>query len=127
MEDKVTQKQESQRRFHDNAGNKNAGNKMREFILGQDVLVENLRNSTPKRISGKIIAKTSPLSYKVEIDGVIHRRHVDQMLPSMARVVISDKNAEEDMFLPTPVNNPIAPEPAPEHTVKTGEFIVHPI
>ena len=37
------------------------------------MLVENLRNSTPKWISGKIIAKTGPLSYKVEIDGVIHR------------------------------------------------------
>ena len=87
---------------------------MREFILGQDVLVENLRNSTPKWISGKIIAKTGPLSYKVEIEGVIHRQHVDQMLPSTAQVVISDMNAEEDMFLPTSVNNPTAPEPAPE-------------
>ena len=43
LEDKVTQKQESQR-FHDNAGNK-----MREFILGQDVLVENLRSSALNR------------------------------------------------------------------------------
>ena len=36
LEDKVTQKQEFQKRFHDNAGRK-----MREFILGQNVLVEN--------------------------------------------------------------------------------------
>ena len=40
------------------------------------------------------------------------------MLPSTAQVVISDKNAEEDMFLPTPVNNPTAPEPAPEQTTR---------
>ena len=90
---------------------------MREFTLGQYVLVENLRNTTPKWISGKIIAKTGPLSYKVEIDGVIHRQHVDQMLPSTAQVFIDKihKNAEEDIFLPKQVNkNPIAPELAPE-------------
>ena len=38
------------------------------------------------------------------------------MLSSMAQVVFSDKNAKEDMFLPTHANNPIAPEPAPEQT-----------
>ena len=114
LEDKITQKQDSQKRFHDNAGNK-----MREFTLGQYVLVENLRNTTPKWISGKVIAKTGPLSYKVEIDGVIRRQHVDQMLPFTAQVIISDKDAEEDIFLPTPVNNnPIAPEPAPEQTTR---------
>ena len=36
LEDKVTQKQESLKRFH-----VNAEHKMREFILGQDVLVKN--------------------------------------------------------------------------------------
>ena len=112
LENKVTQKQESQKRFHDNGGNK-----MREFVLGQNVLVENLRSTTPKWITGKIIAKTGPLSYKVEIDGIIHRRHVDQMLPSKAQVVVTDKNAEEDIFIPTPVhNNPTAPELVLEQT-----------
>ena len=92
---------------------------MRQFTLGQDVLVENLRNTTPKWITGKIIAKTGPLSYKVEIDGIIHRRHVDQMFPSKAPVVITDKDPEEDIFLPTPVsNNLTAPEPAPERIIR---------
>ena len=65
------------------------------------MLVENLRNTTPKWISRKIGAKTSPLSYKVEIDGVIHRRHVDQMIPSIVQVVISDMNAEESQHMLT--------------------------
>ena len=112
LENKVTQKQESQKRFHDNGGNK-----MREFVLGQNVLFENLRSTTPKWITGKIIAKTGPLSYKVEIDGIIHRRHVDQMLPSKAQAVVTDKNAEEDIFIPTPVHNhPTAPESVLEQT-----------
>lgn len=38
------------------------------------------------------------------------------MLPSTAQVVINDKNAEEETFLPIPVKNPTAPEPAPEQT-----------
>ena len=62
------QKQESQKRLHDNGGYK-----MREFVLGQNVLVGSLRSTTPKWITGKIIAKTGTLSYKVEIDGIIHR------------------------------------------------------
>ena len=47
------------------------GHKMSEFILGKDVLVENLRSTIPncpKWITGKIIANTG---------GIIHRRHVD--------------------------------------------------
>lgn len=114
LEDKVAQKQEDQKRFHDNATTK-----MREFSPGQNVLVENLRSTTPKWITGKIITKIGPLSYKVEIDDVIHRRHVDQMLPSKAQVMITDKSSEEDVFLPTPVNhNPTAPKPASEQITR---------
>ena len=80
------------------------------------MLVENLRNTTPKWITGKVVAKTGPLSYKVEIDGVIHRRHVDQLLPSKAQVVITNKPTE-DVFVPTPVN-PTTPEPAPEQITR---------
>ena len=60
------------------------------------MLVENFRNATPK---WKVIAKTGPLSYKVEIDGVIHRCHVDQLLNSRAQVVITNKPTK-DMFVP---------------------------
>ena len=85
------------------------------------MLVENLRSTiyvaTPKWITGKITAKTGTLSYKVEIDGIIHRQHVEQMLPSKAQVVVAEENAEEDIFIPTPVyNNPIALEPVLEQT-----------
>ena len=59
-----------------------------------------------------------PLSYKVKIDGIIHRQHVEQMLPSKAQVVVADENAEEDIFILTPVhNNPTALEPVLEQTI----------
>ena len=84
---------------------------MREFILGKDVLVENLRSTIPnypKWITGKITANTG---------GIIHRRHIDQRLPSKAQVIVTDKNAEEDMFIPTPIHsNPTVPEPVFEQT-----------
>ena len=111
LEDKVIQKQEDQKRFHDNSATKT-----REFLPGQDVLVENLRNTTPKWITGKIIAKTGPLSYKVEIDGVIHRRHVDQLLSSKAQVVIPNEPTE-DVFVPTPVEC-TTPEAASEQITR---------
>jgi len=79
-----------QKRFHDCA-TRNA----REFLSGQNVLIENLRNNTPKWVTGKIIAKTGPLSYKVEIDGVVHRRHIDQMLPAKAQLVITNPSTED--------------------------------
>ena len=36
---------------------------------------------------------------QVDIDGVIHRHHVDQMLLSKAQIMITDKSNEEDAFL----------------------------
>ena len=50
------------------------------------------------------MAKAGPLSYKVEIDGIILRRHVDQMLPPKALVVVTDENVEEDIVIPVPIH-----------------------
>ena len=72
------------------------------------MLVWNLRSTTPKWITGKIIAKADPLSYEVEIDGIIHKRHVDQMLPSKAQVVVNDEKVEEDIVIPVPVHRLLA-------------------
>ena len=107
MTDKVSQRQETQKRFHDGAGVKE-----REFIEGQNVLVENLRENTPKWISGKIVEKMGPVSYKVEIDGVVHRRHIDQLLPAKRKFSISDEhqNDNDGVFIPTP-KIPTIPEP----------------
>ena len=70
--DKVIQSQENQKRFHDNASTRE-----REFVEGQYVLVENLRGTTPKWISGK--NWTTVL--QVEIN-VIHGHHIDQLYTS---------------------------------------------
>ena len=107
LTDKVSQRQETQKRFHDGAGTKE-----REFTEGQYVLVENLRGTTPKWISGKIVEKMGPVSYKVEIDGVMHRRHIDQLLPAKRNFSISDEyqNDDDGVFIPTP-KIPTIPEP----------------
>ena len=107
LTDKVSQRQETQKRFHDGAGTKE-----REFTEGQNVLVENLRGTTPKWISGKIVEKMGPVSYKVEIDGVMHRRHIDQLLPAKRNFSISDEHQNDDdgVFIPTP-KIPTIPEP----------------
>ena len=53
-----------------------------------------------------------PVSYKVEIDGVMHRRHIDQLLPAKRNFSISDEHQNDDdgVFIPTP-KIPTVPEP----------------
>ena len=58
LEDKITQKQD-QKRFHDGATTVG-----REFLPGQNVLIENLRSNTPKWVTGKIIASTGVMWIK---------------------------------------------------------------
>ena len=80
------------------------------------MLIKNIRNNTPKWVTGKAIAMTGPLSCKVEIDGVVHRRHVDRMLPAKAQVVITNQSTE-DVFIPTPVISSI-PERLSEQAIR---------
>ena len=116
MTDKVSQRQDAQKRFHDTVSVNE-----REFTEGQCVLVENLRGTMPKWITGKIVGRMGSLSYKVEIDGVVHRCHIDQLLPAKGNLSISNKNSNTDdgVFMPTPAKGSNAPEPtippAPRH------------
>ena len=94
--------------------------KEREFHIGQEVMVRNLR-SGPNYIPGVIVERQGPLSYLVSIqDGVAWHRHVDHLKelgpqPGGEREPDSsaelDTPPEESEFLPhagstsTPVSN----------------------
>ena len=63
--------------------------------------MQNLKSNTPKWITGEIVKKLGPLSYSVQIDGVQHKRHVDQLLPSTEQVTFPSDRTTEDFFMPT--------------------------
>ncbi|XP_011405635.1 PREDICTED: uncharacterized protein LOC105313694 [Amphimedon queenslandica] len=50
---------------------------LRQFKLGEKVLVRNYNG--PKWITGKIVRITGPISYQVETENGLMRRHVDQL------------------------------------------------
>ena len=50
---------------------------LRQFELGEKVLVRNYNG--PKRIKGKVVRITGPISYQVETENGWMRRHVDQL------------------------------------------------
>lgn len=67
------QKQVEQKRCHDKRC------KAREFLVGQRVLVRNVRDG-PKWLPGEICNKSGPVSYEVNVDGQRWRRHAEQLL-----------------------------------------------
>ena len=71
--DQVFQKQMEQKKFHDKRC------KSREFMVGQSVLVRNVREG-PKWLPGEISAKLGPVSYEVSVAGQVWKRHADQLL-----------------------------------------------
>ena len=57
----------------------------REFDIGETVLARNLREG-PKWLAGTIIERTGPVSYRVQVNEQVWRRHTDQLLSSQTRV-----------------------------------------
>ncbi|XP_014661629.1 PREDICTED: uncharacterized protein LOC106804796 [Priapulus caudatus] len=49
------------------------------FKLGQTVITLNYRIGGNKWVHGQIHSQTGPLSYKVDVDGTLWRRHLDQL------------------------------------------------
>ena len=45
-----------------------------------------------------------PVSYRVEIDGVVRRCHINQLLPAKRDITITDEHQNDDdgVFIPTP-------------------------
>lgn len=70
---------------------------VRNFVIGQQVLARDYRQSKQKWQRGEILSKTGPLTYTVRIGhDVIWRRHIDQLLDATAHRA-TNKNAEDDV------------------------------
>lgn len=73
---------------------KHCGNEIREFSEGDPVNTRDYRCNADKWTKGQIHSRTGPLSYKVDVNGTLWRRHVDQ-------IVGTSNNQAAD---PTPVD-----------------------
>lgn len=73
---------------------KHFGNEIREFSEGDPVNTRDYRCNADKWAKGQIHSRTGPMSYKVDVNGTLWRRHVDQ-------IVGTSKNQAAD---PTPVD-----------------------
>ncbi|XP_061164935.1 uncharacterized protein LOC133173882 [Saccostrea echinata] len=91
---------------------KHCGNVIREFADGDSVNTRDYRTNSDKWANGRIHSRTGPLSYKVDVNGSLWRRHIDQ-------IVHTSKN---QATYPTPVDIPFVPSAkVPCPTDKTQE------
>ena len=84
----------------------------REFSVGEEVLVENFRGE-PEWLEGTVVERTGPVSYEVQVDDRIRKRHTDQLreksFESTGRapaVAIDDpfERSRDLVIAPTPVS-----------------------
>ncbi|XP_062608629.1 uncharacterized protein K02A2.6-like [Saccostrea cucullata] len=93
---------------------KHCGNVIREFSDGDAVNTRDYRSNSEKWANGRIHSRTGPLSYKVDVNGTLWRRHVDQIV----------RTSKDQPAYPTPVNIPFVPSVnAPCTTDKTQEIV----
>lgn len=59
-------------------GNFDRSSKERKFLIGEEVLVQNFRGE-PKWLEAIVTERTGPVSYKVQVNDQVWKRHVDQM------------------------------------------------
>lgn len=59
---------------------KHCGNEIREFSEGDPVNTRDYRCNADKWAKGQIHSRTGPLSYKVDVNVRLWRRHVDQIV-----------------------------------------------
>ena len=78
-------------------------------------MAKNLQGE-PKWLAGKVIERTGPVSYRVEVRGKIRHRHVDQLLAT--GVQAPDRSPEENITLP--VDWPQPSDPASDSSETTG-------
>ena len=101
LRSKVEGKQADQKQYHD------IHSRDRSFDIGENVLARNLRDG-PKWLSGTIVEKTGPVSYKVQVRDQVWRRHTDQLLSS--QLSPTDNTAGESQVTETDSENPLVVE-----------------
>lgn len=68
----------------------------RNFVIGQQVLARDYRQSSQKWQRGEILSKTGPLTYTVRVGReVIWRRHIDQLLDATTHPATQCDNTED--------------------------------
>ena len=72
----VPPKQSAQKKERHDSRSRN-----REVDIGETVLTRNLREG-PKWATGTITERSGPISYRVQVNDQIWRRHTDQLLSS---------------------------------------------
>lgn len=125
VSDRVQEKQAEQKLYHDKSS------KERIFTEGDNVLIRNFTpNATIKWIRGKVIMKTGPLSYKIELmDGKIARRHIDHIRKCYENNDPSEPDYEPEIEIPIKSDNVLKSTPAETQSSPTVTLPIrqHPI
>ena len=105
----VLDKQASQKLHHD------LHSRPREFTLGQIVMVKDYRPNTDQWVRGKTVNQLGPITYEVDVQGKVVKRHADQLRnhpgsEQEANVTI-DEPEEGNFEYPEPVQ-PVDQRPA---------------
>jgi len=66
---------------------------LREMHVGQTVLARDYRGSQ-KWTQAEVVSHDSPMHYTVKVEGMLWRRHIDQLLGSAAITSLPDENGE---------------------------------
>ena len=80
VQEHVSNKQLEQKKHHD------VRSKDRFFQVGQPVLVRNFRDG-PKWVPGCVSVREGPVTYGVEVNGQLWKRHADQLLDQRGHMV----------------------------------------
>ena len=104
LHERVLEKQAQQKSAHDRSA------KHREFAEGEEVLIRMHRQDQWK--SGKVVERSGPLSYRVELsDGPLRKCHVDQMRKKLSNDSVSGESQEDSEAV---VPEPILQRPLPD-------------
>lgn len=111
----VLAKQASQKLHHD------LRSKSRDFAPGQQVMVRDYHLNTNKWTRGKIINQLGPVTYEVETEGKIVKRHADQLrsLPEVSPEFDTGTTdpVEDNFVYPSPVEQkPNDGDPGPSES-----------
>ncbi|KAK3107097.1 hypothetical protein FSP39_007098 [Pinctada imbricata] len=87
---------------------KHTGDKIRTFAPGDPVSIRDYRNNGEKWAYGRVHSQTGPLSYKVDVNGTLWRRHIDQLASATNSQVKGHLSDTCDSVEIPPLNPPIS-------------------
>ena len=93
LQSRVSKRQQNQKNVHDRHSSE------REISVGDHVFVQNFSGRGEKWLSGLVIEKTGPYSFKIKTHSGIIRRHIDQL-----------RLDSTDEFIPIDTPNNVVPE-----------------